>query len=94
VADVLLERAFGEFVEMPGLRLTLPQAKRLWGLDERTCARLLERLVAFGLLCRAQSHYGRATDGRMTCPRPRDEESADDRRDPAHPADCRHPNTA
>jgi hypothetical protein len=71
VTDVLLERAFGEFVDMPGLRLTLPQAKRLWGLDEPTCARLLERLVEFGFLCRAGGDYARATDGRIACPRAR-----------------------
>lgn len=58
---------------MPGLRLTVPQAGRLWGLDERTCGRLLERLVEFGFLCRAGCKYARATDGRIACPRARAE---------------------
>ena len=33
----LVERARGEFLEMPGLRLTIPQAARLWGLDTDSC---------------------------------------------------------
>jgi hypothetical protein len=74
VTDVLLERACGEFVEMPGLRLTLPQAKRLWGLDEPTCVRLLERLVAAGFLCRTVRGYARASDGRLAGPRARTDE--------------------
>jgi hypothetical protein len=30
---------------MPGLRLTEPQARRLWGLDEASCQALLQALV-------------------------------------------------
>ena len=30
---------------MPGLRLTQPQAQRLWGLDAAACAALLRELV-------------------------------------------------
>jgi hypothetical protein len=74
VIDELIERVYGEFVEMPGLRLTLPQAKRLWDLDEQTCVRLLERLVEFGFLCRTVCGYARACDGRIACPRARSEE--------------------
>jgi hypothetical protein len=29
----LVERVRAEFIEMPGLHLTLPQAARLWGLE-------------------------------------------------------------
>ena len=32
----LVHRVRGEFLEMPGLRLTRAQAQRLWGLDEET----------------------------------------------------------
>jgi hypothetical protein len=74
VADVLIGRVFGEFVEMPGLRLTVAQAKRLWDLDEQTCVRILDRLVEFGLLCRTGCGYGRASDGRIACPRARTQE--------------------
>ena len=37
----LLRRAEGEYREMPGLSLTVPQAARLWGHDGRTCAAVL-----------------------------------------------------
>jgi hypothetical protein len=74
VAGVLLERVYGEFVEMPGLRLTLPQAKRLWDLDEQTCVRILERLVECGFLCRTVCGYARVSDGRIVCPRARTED--------------------
>ena len=40
----VLRRIRGEFLEMPGLRLTCKQAERLWALDETTCVRLLEAL--------------------------------------------------
>ena len=41
----LLLRIEGEYREMPGLSLTLPQAQRLWGLDSNTCAFALTTLV-------------------------------------------------
>ena len=50
--EALLRRVYGEFLEMPGLRLTCQQAQRLWALDERTCAELLEFLVDAKFLCR------------------------------------------
>ena len=40
-----LRRVQGEFLEMPGLRLTMPQARRLWGLDTPACEALLRALV-------------------------------------------------
>jgi hypothetical protein len=43
--DEVLQRIQGEFVEMPGLRLTAAQAQRLWGLDRDVCDALLEALV-------------------------------------------------
>ena len=33
----VVNRVRSEFIEMPGLRLTLPQAARLWGLDPPAC---------------------------------------------------------
>ena len=38
---------------MPGLSLTLPQAARLWGLDRRTCERVLTNLIERRVLKRA-----------------------------------------
>ncbi|MBI3048521.1 MAG: hypothetical protein HYY76_09465 [Acidobacteria bacterium] len=45
-------RVYREFEEMPGLRLTLRQAQRLLGLREDICARILDGLVAEGVLLR------------------------------------------
>jgi len=41
----VLQRIQGEFLEMPGLRLTAAQAQRLWGLERDVCASLLGALV-------------------------------------------------
>ena len=43
--DEVLQRIQGEFLEMPGLRLTAAQAQRLWGLERDVCDSLLEALV-------------------------------------------------
>jgi hypothetical protein len=43
--DEVLQRIQGEFVEMPGLRLTAAQAQRLWGLERDVCDALLGALV-------------------------------------------------
>ncbi|HEY7292189.1 MAG TPA: hypothetical protein VH583_20300 [Vicinamibacterales bacterium] len=47
-------RAKGEFLEMPGLRLTAPQARRLWGLDAESCEALLSQLVESNFLFRTR----------------------------------------
>ena len=41
----VVNRVRSEFMEMPGLRLTLPQAARLWGLDVRACQVVIDVLV-------------------------------------------------
>ena len=70
ISDQMLHRIFSEYLEMPGLRLTRPQAQRLWGLDEETCARSLECLVDAGFLVRTNvGTYARLTDGATTFPR-------------------------
>jgi hypothetical protein len=43
--DEVLQRIQGEFVEMPGLRLTPAQAQRLWGLERDVCDAMLGALV-------------------------------------------------
>ena len=50
--EQLAVRVSGEFREMPGLRLTMPQAQRLWGLDGDTCAEVVALLVARSILRR------------------------------------------
>jgi hypothetical protein len=48
---------------MPGLTLTVAQARRLWSLDGSTCSEVLTELVETGFLCRkADGAYGRASD--------------------------------
>src|SRR5579862_2344644 len=53
-ADEVLRRVQGEFLEMPGLRLTEPQARRLWGLDSASCSALLGALVDAKFLFRTR----------------------------------------
>jgi len=54
----LVQRIRGEYLEMPGMILTPPQAARLWALDERKAERLLEELVHEGfLICTAEGAY-------------------------------------
>lgn len=43
--EEVLRRVQGEFLEMPGLRLTEAQASRLWGLEAPVCSALLGALV-------------------------------------------------
>jgi hypothetical protein len=60
----LIRRVCGEFMEMPGLRLTAAQAQRLWGLDEPTCTNLLHFLVdARFLQVTGDGCFARLTDG-------------------------------
>lgn len=48
----VVSRVYGEYVEMPGLQLTLKQAQRLFGLGERECGSVLEWLVERRVLMR------------------------------------------
>ena len=48
----LVRRVRGEFLEMPGLRLTMQQARRLWRLDETVCDAVLATLVDAHFLAR------------------------------------------
>jgi hypothetical protein len=41
----LIERVVGEYREMPGLALTVDQARRLWGCDAMLCRRVADVLV-------------------------------------------------
>jgi hypothetical protein len=46
----MLRRIQGEFLEMPGLQLTVAQASRLWGCESGACAQLLASLVEVNFL--------------------------------------------
>ena len=71
--DALLRRIGGEFTEMPCLRLTGPQARRLFDLRADICERILAALAAEGLLiCDGNGRY-RLNDARHWpphCPLP------------------------
>jgi len=53
----LLARIRREFQEHPGIALTLPQARRLWSLDERAGTEAFEALIAEGFLQRTDDVY-------------------------------------
>ena len=61
--DDVLQRIQGEYVEMPGLRLTPAQAQRLWGLDRATCDELLNALVNRRFLSQTRDGSFIRTDG-------------------------------
>ena len=56
MSATLEDRIRGEFLEMPGLRLTPRQAARLWAVDHTTSERLLDHLAVSGFL--ARTHEG------------------------------------
>jgi response regulator of citrate/malate metabolism len=51
--DELRRRVIAEFLEMPGLSLSIEQGARLWGIETHACRRLLDDLV--------EQHFLRAT---------------------------------
>lgn len=53
--EVVAERVRAEFREMPGMALTLPQASRLFGLDDEECRAVMERLVSTTFLRRTKT---------------------------------------
>ena len=55
--ESLVARVRGEYFEMPGLRVTLEQACRLWQVDVSTCEMLLEYLVRAGFLRQTDSGF-------------------------------------
>ena len=50
----VVRRIRGEFLEMPGLRLTAEQAQRLWRLDQTSCNAVLGALVDARFLARTR----------------------------------------
>jgi hypothetical protein len=58
----LVDRVRGEFNEMPGLQLTMPQAAKLLGIEPDACRDVIDALVdaaflrrtATGLIVRAE----------------------------------------
>ena len=48
--ESLVARVQAEYREMPGLSLTADQASRLWGMHRSDCEKVLQALVADGVL--------------------------------------------
>jgi hypothetical protein len=60
------ERIRSEFLEMPGLRLTVIQLQRLCGVERVQCQAILDGLVEDKFLCaNPDGTYARLTEGRL-----------------------------
>ncbi len=65
----VLERLRAEYLEMPGLRLTVEQVQRLCGIERAICSMVLEALVDSNFLCKkSNGAYARSTDGEISRP--------------------------
>jgi hypothetical protein len=53
-----------EYLEMPGLCLTIAQAARLWTADPDECSQTLDALTRAGFLWRSKDQYVRRGSGR------------------------------
>jgi hypothetical protein len=51
----LLHRVRAEFLEMPGLRVTRAQARRLWALEPALCEAVLTTLVEANFLVESRN---------------------------------------
>ena len=66
----LVTRIRAEFAEMPGLKLTLPQASRLFSVERVRCERILEVLVMHGDLSASSGSFQRVGSERTSRQRP------------------------
>jgi hypothetical protein len=55
VTPGLLERIRGEFREMPGMKVTIDQACRLWNVNEAQCRNAVDALISEGFLLQTPS---------------------------------------
>ena len=66
----LVSRIRAEYLEMPGMRLTIHQVQRLCGIEQTLCKAALDSLVNAKFLCtKLDGTYGRFTDGEVSRPR-------------------------
>ena len=62
--NTLVIRIRAEYLEMPGLRLSIEQVQRLCGVERALCRRVLDALVMERFLCvKSDGMYARLTDG-------------------------------
>jgi hypothetical protein len=62
--SALFARIRAEFDEMPGMKLTLQQAARLFDLQQAPCERVLDDLVKGGVLSNDGGVFSRTRDSR------------------------------
>ena len=62
----LCTRVRAEFREMPGLKLTIPQASRLFSIEPRRCERVLGALVHAGHLATDGTAFASPLGGRRS----------------------------
>jgi hypothetical protein len=64
IADRVHRRIRAEYLEMPGLHLTLEQARRLCDVEQALCQQVLDTLVEMNFLAlKPNGTYARMTDG-------------------------------
>ena len=67
----LIARVRAEYLEMPGMRLTIQQMQRLFGIEQTPCQAVLDSLVEARFLCmKPGGSYARQTDRDVPRPRP------------------------
>jgi hypothetical protein len=65
----VLKRLLGEYLEMPGLRLTVSQVQRLCGIERTRCQSALDVLVDGTFLClKSDGTYALPRDGEIVSP--------------------------
>jgi hypothetical protein len=66
----LISRIRAEFLEMPGMRLTIRQVQRLCGIESTLCQTVLDSLVEEKFLSvKPDGSYGRLTEEDLSRPR-------------------------
>ena len=67
----VLERLRAEYLEMPGMKLTIEQIQRLCGIESRMCGLVLDALVKESFLrLNSDGTYVRFTEGSASLPPP------------------------
>jgi hypothetical protein len=65
----LISRIRAEFLEMPGMKLTMQQVQRLCGIESSLCQAVLDALVEERFLSvKPDGSYGRLTEGDISRP--------------------------
>lgn len=65
----VLDRVRAEYLDMPGMRLTIQQVQRLCGIEQMLCQTVLASLVDAKFLCvKSDGMYARSADDAV--PRP------------------------